>query len=222
MSRASDGAFDITVQPLWAIFATAAKSGTLPTDEAVAAARAHIDWRNVHIDASQISLHGTGTAITLNGIAQGFATDRARAALLKHGIENALVSAGEIGTLGDKASGEPWRVGIQHPRLADAFISLAKLEGRSLATSGDYATSFTADHRTHHIFDPRSGRSPTQLASVSIAARSALIADALSTAVFVLGPDEGLKLVRDFDGADAFFVLKNGRTLVTDNFPLDA
>jgi len=220
-SLASDGAFDITVQPLWALFATANQAQRSASDDEIAAARRCVDWRRVACTAQRVSLRGDGTAITLNGIAQGFATDRASAALKKHGIEHALINAGEIGALGEKASGEPWRVGIQHPRLTDAYISLAKLAGRSLATSGDYATSFSTDFRANHIFDPRTGRSPAELASVSIAAESATTADALSTAVFVLGPDAGLELVRKFD-ADAFFVLKNGRTLATDNFPLDA
>ena len=220
-SIASDGAFDITVQPLWKFFAEAQRAKQLPSDQQIAAAQQRIDWQRVEFDADQILLSGEQTAITLNGIAQGFATDRASAALKKHGVERALINTGEIGALGDKAGGEPWRVGIQHPRLADAYISLARLEGRSLATSGDYATSFSADLRANHIFDPRTGRSPTELASVSIAAESATIADALSTAVFVLGPNAGAELVRKFN-ADAFFVLKNGRTLATDNFPLDA
>lgn len=217
----SGGAFDVTVQPLWALFADAQRAGQLPSDDAIAAARQCVDWRRVECSAARVTLHGDCTAITLNGIAQGFATDRASAALKRHGIEHALINAGEIGALGDNASGEPWRVGIQHPRLNDAYISLAKLAGRSLATSGDYATSFSADFRANHIFDPRTGRSPTELASVSIAAESATVADALSTAVFVLGPDDGLALVRKFN-ADALFVLKNGRTLATDNFPLEA
>jgi thiamine biosynthesis lipoprotein len=220
MSAKSDGAFDITVQPLWAVFDEAKKSGTLPTEAAIAQARAKVDWRRVEISDTRVRLGKEGMAITLNGIAQGFAADKATAALRAHGVEHALIDTGEIGTLGLKENGDAWTVGIQHPRHPDAYISLAKLAGRSLATSGDYATTFSDDFRHHHLFNPRSGYSPHELASVSIAAPSAMLADALSTAVFVLGPERGLKLAASYPQTDLLLMLKNGRTLKTENFPL--
>ncbi len=222
MSRRSGGAFDITVQPLWSLFAEAKKSESLPEDTAVEKARQKVDWRRVEVSPSRIRLRGEGTAITLNGIAQGYAADKATGALKSRGVQHALINTGEIGSLGRKEDGEAWTVGIQHPRHADAYISLAKLAGRSLATSGDYATTFSDDYRFNHLFDPRTGRSPSELASVSIAASTAIQADALSTAVFVLGPEDGVKLVTSARGADALIVLKSGRTLATQGFPLDA
>ena len=146
-----------------------------------------VDWRQVVISPDRIRLRGKGTQITLNGIAQGYAADRATAALAARGVAHALIDAGEIGTIGGKPGGEPWSVGVQHPRHEDAYLSLARLNGRCLATSGDYATTFSGDFRFNHLFDPRTGRSPTEFASVSIAATSGIMADALSTAVFVLG-----------------------------------
>jgi thiamine biosynthesis lipoprotein len=142
-----------------------------------------------------------------------------RDALRKQGIRHALVDTGEIGTLGGKADEAPWSVGIQHPRRPDAYVALAKLRGRCLATSGDYASSFSPDHAQNHLFDPRTGRSPGELASVSVAARTATEADAVSTAVFVLGVGRGLKLIHDTREADALLVLKDGRTLATAGFP---
>src|SRR5690606_2135377 len=87
MSQQSGGAFDITVQPLWSLFANAHKVGQSPSDEQVAAALASVAWQNVVATPQRISLRGAATAITLNGIAQGYAADRARAALAKHGVE---------------------------------------------------------------------------------------------------------------------------------------
>ena len=155
----------------------------------------------------------------MNGIAQGYAADRAAAALNRHGIRHALINTGEVNALGRKSNDTAWTVGIQHPRREDAYISLARLAGRCLATSGDYATTFSSDFQHHHLFDPRSGRSPTHVSSVSIAAPSALQADALSTAVFVLGPERGLELVQAFRGADALLVKKDGSALATNGFP---
>jgi thiamine biosynthesis lipoprotein len=220
MSRRSGGAFDVTVQPLWAVFADAQKIGGLPDDTALDAAAAKVGWRQVQLLADEVRLGGKGAAVTLNGIAQGFAADRATAVLRRFGIGHALIDTGEIGAVGDKRAGGPWTVGIQHPRRPDAYINLAALAGRSLATSGDYATTFSPDYRAHHLFDPRTGRSANTFSSVSVSASSATVADALSTAVFVLGVGRGLELVRATPGADAFVVLKDGRSLATAGFPL--
>jgi thiamine biosynthesis lipoprotein len=218
-ARQSAGAFDITVQPLWDLYSTAHKQSRLPNDEEVAAARAMVDWQRVEVSPDHIRLRKPVTAITLNGIAQGFAADRARAVLQSHGVRQALINTGEMGSIGRKSAAEPWKVGIQHPREADAYVSLAGLEGRSLATSGDYETSFSPDFRKNHIFDPRTGDSPQQLASVSIVAPTAMQADALSTAAMVLGGRDTLELVSRLPDVDALLVWKDGRTLATPGFP---
>jgi thiamine biosynthesis lipoprotein len=220
VSRESDGAFDVTVQPLWQLYSAAHQEGRLPDESAVAAVRSKVDWRQVEISPHRVSLRGAGTAVTLNGIGQGFATDRALATLRQHGIEHALINAGELAPLGADLGGEAWLAGIQHPRAPEAYVGLARLEGRCLATTGDYETAFTPDRKYNHVFDPRTGSSPDELASVSIVAPTGIQADALSTAVFVLGPEKGLALVESLDGVDAFFVLKNGRTLATAGFPM--
>ncbi|MEO8495254.1 MAG: FAD:protein FMN transferase [Planctomycetota bacterium] len=219
ISARSDGAFDVTVQPLWELYATTQRQHRLPSDAEIELARRLVDWTRLHVARSQIRLEGDGAAITLNGIAQGFAADRVAAVLREHGVEHALIDTGEIGALGTKANGDSWSVGIQHPRDRDAYVSVAELAGRCLATSGDYATTFSDDHRHHHLLDPRTGRSPSELASVSIAANAALDADALSTTVFVMGAAAGLKLVEQTPGADALLVLKDGRSVATPGFP---
>jgi thiamine biosynthesis lipoprotein len=219
-SRRTGGAFDITVQPLWELFSAAKRAGRLPTCDELTSARAKIGWWGVESsDDNVVRLHGRGMAITLNGLAQGFAADRALAALAAHGARHALVNAGEIASRGGKPSGAPWKVGIQHPREAEAYVSLAGLAGRSLSTSGDYETSFTADFAKNHIFDPRTGDSPPELASVSIVAPTALEADALSSAAMVLGIEGTLALVARSPGVEALLVTKSGRAIATPGFP---
>lgn len=218
-ARSTHGAFDITVQPLWELFAACRTQHRLPTDAEIAAARARVDWRAVEVSDNRIRLRAPVTAITLNGIAQGFAADRASAALRNHGVEHALVNSGEIGCLGRKPNGDDWSIGIQHPREPEAFVALAALRGRSLATSGDYETTFSADFSKHHIFDPRTGVSPSELASVSIAAPTAMQADALSTATMVLGPNRTLALIEALLAVDALLVFKDGRISQTRGFP---
>jgi len=219
MSRQTGGAFDVTVQPLWETYAAAAGLTRLPADEEIEAARRRVDWREISLSGSRVELRRPGMAVTFNGIAQGYATDRVKAVLQEQGIRQALVDIGEIGAMGEKPGGEPWKVGIQHPRVADAYVCVAQLKERSLATSGDYATIFSEDHRDHHIFDPATGRSPTEFASVSVAATTTMAADALSTAIFVLGYGKGMELTRSTPGADVLFVFKDGSVMSTEGFP---
>jgi len=218
LAERSGGAFDVTVQPLWTLYAQAEKDGQVPAAGEVARVLSRVNWRQIECTGTTVSLRDGGQ-VTLNGIAQGLAADRARQALQDRGIEHALVDAGEIATQGGKETGAPWTIGIQHPRQPEAYMSLARLAGRCLATSGDYATPFRADFQDHHIFDPRTGHSPVQLASVSVAAPTAMQADGLSTAVFVLGVERGLELIRSTPGTDALLVLKDGGVLATENFP---
>ena len=203
MSDQSDGAFDITVQPLWTLYFAAQRQNKLPPDSAIEEARCNVDWRGISVSADEIRLRDRKMAITLNGIAQGFAADRAMEALKQAGIRHALVNTGEIASLGRKAAGGAWMAGIQHPRMKDAYLGLAALDGRCLSTSGDYETAFTSDFSYNHIFDPATGRSPLDFSSVTVVAPDATTADALSTAIFVLGPDRGLALAKKTHGRPA-------------------
>lgn len=219
LSHTSSGAFDVTVQPLWETFSKANRAGKIPLAEEIDQARGKVSWRKLMISGDRVSMEETGMAVTLNGIAQGFAADRALAALRSHDIRHALVDTGELGAEGRKPSNKPWKVGIQHPRKKGAFVDLAQLDGRCLATSGDYAKPFSKDGVHNHIFDPATGVSPNTFASVSVVASSGMEADGLSTAVFVLGPQRGFDLIRAWKETDAMAVLKDGSVLATDGFP---
>jgi len=219
VSQLTGGAFDVTVQPLWQAYAQAKELKRLPDAGQIASARGKVDWRKLEVRPERIRLLGDGMAVTLNGIAQGFAADRALAALRQHGVSGALVNTGEVGAMGHKDGAKTWTVGVQHPRHQDAYIGLAQLSGRCVATSGDYATTFSKDRRHHHIFDPSTGQSPVDFSSVTIVAASGIEADALSTAAFVLGPKRGFELVRSRPGTEGMFVRKNGQILTTKGFP---
>ena len=213
-ARLTDGAFDPTVQSLWSLHA----SGKQPDPVALENARRLVNWKQVRQNGTQIRL-GPNQQITLNGIAQGFAADRVGEIFRSHGIRHALVNTGEFGALGSKPDGQPWQIGIQHPRVREAYSALAALSDRSLSTSGDYETTFSNDFSSHHIFDPATGRSPTELSSVTVLAPTGIEADALSTAIFVLGTSRGLELAASRTNVDAFVVLKNGDVIFTPNFP---
>lgn len=220
LSARTDGAFDITVQPLWNLYSGHANRGTLPSEAEIREALARVGWERVQIGDSAVRLNGSGTQITLNGIAQGFAADMAGRALQAHGIHSALIDTGEIGAIGAKAGREAWSIGIKHPRKEHQLLGLAALSGRCLSTSGDYESRFSKDFSHHHLLNPKTGHSANELASVSVAAPTALEADALSTAVFLLGLERGRRLIETTPGTDALFVTKEGNTQSTSGFPV--
>lgn len=218
LSARTAGAFDISVQPLWQVFSRAAAKGTLPAPDELAAAKALVNWQHIEAGARQVRLQTPGMAITLNGVAQGYAVDLALAALRAHGIRHALLDTGEFGAIGGKAAGQPWMLGIRHPRQADALSVKLPLDGRIVATSGDYETFFTADFIHHHIFDPASGDSPPALASATVLAPTGMLADGLSTAFMVMGADKALALAAQWPEVDALLIAKNGAIRKTANF----
>ena len=217
LSKISEGAFDVTVQPLWNLFKQKSLQGKLPTEEDIQKARAKIGWQHIDVQDDHILLNKAGTQITLNGIAQGLAADVAQKALKERGVEHALIDAGELNAIGSPQHKEAWKIGIQHCRKP-GYLGKTNLKNRSLSTSGDYQTKFSEDYRHHHLFDPRTGWSPTELASVSVMAPSAMEADALSTAVFVLGLKKGKALIESLPEADALFVTKDGKVEFTEKF----
>ena len=210
VAQRSGGAFDATVQPLWRVFEAAQAQGRLPSAPEVAAARAYVDWRGVMFDDRGVRLARPGMALTLNGIAQGHAADRARSVLQAHGVHHALLDTGEWVSLGRNAEGRPWVLGVADPRDEARLVARLALEGRCLATSADNLTSFSDDHRYHHIFDPHTGVSPPELASVTVVARRGALADALTKVMFVAGAQRSLRLARAW-GVDVLVVDKAGR-----------
>ena len=219
LASQTGGAFDVTVQPLWLAFSQAQAQGALPAPAAIAQAKALVNWQDVRVEADQVRLAKPGMAITLNGLAQGYAVDLALAALRAHGITHALLDTGEFGAIGHKATDQPWVLGIKNPRQADTLAARVPLDGRQLATSGDYETVFSPDYRHHHIFDPATGDSPTTLASATVLAPTGLMADGLSTAFLVMGADKALALAAALPQVDALLVGKDGSRRKTAYFP---
>jgi thiamine biosynthesis lipoprotein len=160
-------------------------------------------------------------AIGLGGIAKGFALERAAAALRERRLESfLLVSGGQVYAAGSRTGREgarPWRVGIREPRGGpeDLFARLELRDG-SASTSGDYESYFVAGGvRYHHLLDPRTGRPARGLRSATVVAADAVLADALSTGIFVMGPEAGLALAERLEGVEAVLVDDDGHVLVT-------
>ncbi len=215
VSAQSQGAFDVTVQPLWLAWATAQRAGRLPTTSELDAARARVGWRKLEITANRIRFLQPGMALTLNGIAQGFAGDLARAALQAHGIEHALIDTGEWSAWGQSPEQGRWILGIANPRLENALIAKISMDGRAMATSSDAHYRFGADDVHHHIFDPHTGYSPRSISSVTVLAPYCALADALTKVMFMGDAAQAVALAKRWK-VDVLVVEKNGQWRASD------
>jgi thiamine biosynthesis lipoprotein len=214
------GAFDPTVGPLMSLYAShfASADGAPPADADVLAVLARVDWRAVRVEAGGIVLGREGASLTLDGIAKGYVVDRAVARLVDAGAGRVIVAAsGDMAAGGVPGVEESWRIGVQDPR-SRGTLGVLELTGESVASSGDYMQAYTRDLRHHHIVDPRTGRSPEHTSGVTVVAPSAMDADALSTAAFVMGPVDGLELLEGLDGVEGLIVTKDQRQLRTSGF----
>lgn len=211
-SRLSGGAFDITYASAGALYDY--RAGVAPDDISLARAVQAIGWRQLELDPLQpaVRFRRPGMRIDLGGFAKGHAVDRSVRLLQRHGIRHAIVSAGgDSRLLGDRR-GRPWTVAIRDPRDADGVVALLPLQDLAVSTSGDYERCFVRDGvRHHHLIDPRSGRSPLHVRSVTIVAPDGITAEAMGKAVFVLGPERGLRLVEAMPEVDAVVVDADGR-----------
>ncbi len=219
LSVLTDGAFDVTVQPLWRTYEQTEKEGGLPNDARIDHARALVGWQHLAFDGKRVQLLHPGMAITLNGIAQGFATDLALARVRERGIRHALLDTGEYGAIGSRDHSRPWMLAVQDPRKREPMPQAFRMDGRCVATSGDYEMHFSADYTQHHIFDPHTGKSPPELASVTVLAPTGIIADGLSTALMVMGKAKAMKLVASLENVDAMLIDKAGARWQSPSFP---
>lgn len=207
------GAFDPSVAPLLERYAARHREGRgPPPDSEIREVLARsVGFDGVEVRGGRVRFVRPGMALTLDGVAKGFIVDRTVAALARAGGERVLVDAGgDMASGGRDPSSEPWPVDVQDPHHARRSLGRIGLTGGAVATSGDYARTFTPDRRHHHILDPRTGRSPDHTSSVTVRAPSAMEADALSTALLVLGPGEGLRVLERVPGAEGLLVAKDG------------
>ena len=222
LSLATRGAFDITVQPLWRAYREAPQANGRPLPGVALRAGAKVGWRRLQAGPDGVRFTQAGMQLTLNGLVQGYAADLALASLRARGITDALVDAGEFAALGGRAGQGPWRVGVADPRQAGMLAASLALDGRCVATSGDYGSSFTPDFVHHHIFDPATGESPQELASVTVVAPSAMVADGLSTAFMVMGARRSHALAAGMPNVDLMTINKRGLVWKSPRFPAAA
>jgi thiamine biosynthesis lipoprotein len=209
---ASAGAFDPTVAPLVDLYQLHfAAHGGPPDAHELSDVRELVGLAHLLPDDASLRFDRSGMALTLDGIAKGYVVDRMIETIASHGCRHALVNAGgDIRALGPRASGTAWRVGVQDPRRPDAIVDVIDLADEAVATSGDYVRFHDVERRYHHTVVPATGRSPDAIASVTVRAASAMDADALATAVLVLGAEAGCGLLSSRPRAECLVLLRDG------------
>jgi thiamine biosynthesis lipoprotein len=209
VSARTDGAFDITVQPLVELWGFYGKHPAVPAPERIEACRRTVGWRNLAIRDGQVVRLRDETRIDLGGIAKGYAVGEAVRVLKACGVRSALVDAGgDIYAYG-RIEGRPWRVGIRRPR-GEGILGVMELDDQSTAISGDYERYFEQDGvRYHHILDPATGYPARGVQMALVVSSNATLADAW-TKIFVLGPEKGLRCIEGVPGVSAMLVATNG------------
>jgi len=217
ISELSDGRFDITVGPLTQLWRSARERGIPPSAEELKQRLDLVNFKNLMIDQEgKVFLKKRGMAIDLGGIAKGYAVDRAFELLRTLGYKNLIVNAGgDLRTGGSKVD-QPWAIGIQDPRSSGKIMAQLSVSDSAIATSGDYEKFFIhRGKRYHHILNPRDGLPAEECQSVTILCQEGRMADALATAVFVLGPEKGYSLCQKLEGVDSLIVDKEGKITIS-------
>lgn len=181
----TDGLFDPTIQPLWkaydAHFKAQPEATPAPDEATLHRALAHTGWQHVQHSDREIRFQQAGMSLTLNGIAQGYITDRIAEILQAAGYGQVLIELGETRALGQHPQQRPWQLGIQDAHDRTHIYHVAELENQALATSGSYGSPFSQDGKYHHLIHPKTGRPTAVWQSLSVIAPTATEADALST-----------------------------------------
>lgn len=211
---ATGGAFDVTVQALWTLharhFSLPHPDPAGPNEAELLNALKLVDYTAVDVAHRRVALGRPGMAVSLNGIAQGYITDRIVELLRDHGVGDVLVDMGELHALGRHPSGRPWTIGLVDAARPDRLARTVAIGDEAVASSGGYGTRFDPTGRHHHLFDRSSGTSARYNLGVTVIAPTATTADALSTALSVMPHGRGLRVLDRFKGARAILTMLDG------------
>ena len=209
-AQRTGGAFDITAGSITSLWDFSAEMPQVPSAEEVAAELTHVGWEKISLTGNTVTFSDPDTIIDLGGIAKGYIADRMADYLRQEGVTSAIIDlGGNLYCLGTKPGGKPFQVGVQYPyKVRQTVIGSLPAEDLSVVTSGVYERSFTADGVLyHHILDTSTGY-PVEngLLSVTIVSDRSVDGDALSTACFALGLEDGMSLIEDTEGVEAIFI----------------
>lgn len=218
ISRETDGAFDITVSPIMDIWGFYDRNYTVPDDNAIKNALKGVDYRNVFFDNGRLMLLNNAR-IDLGGIGKGYASDRLCGIFEKFDISSAIINlGGNVYTYGEKPNGEKWCVGIANPYNSDESLLTLEVSDVAVVTSGSYRRFFERDGEVyHHIVDPKTGKPVRNgIKSVTVVCKSGAKADALSTALFVMGKEKSEEFAKQNDDTEVVIITEDGKVYFTE------
>ena len=221
-SELSDGAFDLTIEPVSALWDFKADNPEVPSPDAIAEAVSHVDYTKISMDGNTVTLGDPKAGIDLGAIAKGYIADQVKKYLKKNGVRHAIINlGGNVDVIGTKLDGSKYNIGIQKPfdESGEAITSV-QLKDQTVVTSGIYERYFKKNGKLyHHILDPRTGYPcDNNLYSVSIITNSSTKADALSTTCFLLGYKKGMELIDSMDDVDAIFITNDEKVHKSSGF----
>ncbi len=212
ISRITDGMFDITISPIVTLWGFETPKNRVPTKSEIEKSIKLVNYNNIRINKTDSTVYFTkpGMKIDLGGIAKGYAVKTTMDIIKNMGIKNSMVNlGGDIEVSGNRdGKNLPWRIGVQHPRKPDQLVTILEYNNKSVVTSGDYERCFFFDgKRYHHIMNPETGYpADNGCISVTIIAEDNVLADGLSTGIFVLGHEKGIKLVESLKNVEAIII----------------
>lgn len=219
ISEWSDGAFDVTFGALADVWKfDHDQDNRVPTREAIEARRPLVNYRAVQIDepGHTVLLEKQGMRIHLGGIGKGYAVERSAALLRDRGYRDFMIQSGGDLYVAGLSAGQPWRLGIADPRKPTQSFGSLDLSDGTFSTSGDYERGFVKDGlRYHHLIDPSTGYPAKGTRSVTVVTNRPVLADGLSTGIFILGPVRGMALVERLPDVEAVIVTDSNQVLVS-------
>ena len=225
ISALTDGAFDISYASMDKIWKFDGSMTGMPSPEQVKAARSKIGYQNIVLDKEKPSvfLKFTGMKIGFGAIGKGYAADKAKELLVEKGVVAGIVNAsGDMNTWGRQPNGQEWKVAITNPMDKHKAFAMLPISNGAVVTSGDYEKQVLFDGiKYSHIIDPRTGYPAKGLASVTIFAPKAELADALATAVSVMGIDAGLSLINQLPQVECVIVTNKGELFYSDKIKIE-
>ncbi len=225
LSRMTNGAFDPTINVFRHIWSFSGEQKTdLPEPADIKRLLPLVDFRQVKVDLknSTVELTREGMSLNLGGVAKGYIVQKAVEVLRSNGIRKGIVKAGGDMVIFNDLDEVPFRIGIEHPRKRGYLLGELPILNGTIATSGDYERYFTKDNRRyHHILDPSTGMPAGKSQAVTIIATDPTLADGLSTAIFVLGPEEGIALIESLDGVEGLIVGSSGEIITSSGLEIN-
>jgi thiamine biosynthesis lipoprotein len=225
ISELTNGAFDITYASMDKVWKFDGSMSDLPTEEMIRASVEKVGCRHIVLDDAKrsIFLEKTGMKIGFGAIGKGYAADRAKALLIKKGVQSGIINAsGDMSTWGKKPDGDDWKVAITNPLNKEKAFAMLPISSGAVVTSGNYEKFVMIQGKRYaHIIDPRTGYPAQGILSVTVFGPKAELADALSTAVFVMGIDAGIDRINQLPGIECVIIDEQGRIHTSENIQIN-